>query len=412
MHVEALFGDGSLRPIWPHADALITNECPGLRCGGKYADVVALSNGDPTALRPYIDEETRRRVAAMAPPVTETALVFGANGFLGAHLIGRLTRDAAVEVVYAMVRPTEEESALERLQRTFDQYEIAVDTDKIRIVEGTPTAFRFGLDKGAYFDLAAGVGQIFNCASSTDYTESYADLRDDWFVSVLRILEFSITSTRKHLTYVGSIGAHLYQKPEDFRRPDSWWYSGYAQMKWVNATLLGWLSMSDTYSVTLCEAPYILGSTELGRDPGRVYSFWRIIELAIAAGAIWDGPGMNYVPVDVMCDVMAGNALRSHPLTRLLPSNPTGYGHDLYAELLGLDLVSWDEFKERVSSRISPRFAETMLADNIDQLMRLVHKPEAILPVDHDISWCDHRRLFELYFEKAQLKTLTPAVAH
>lgn len=73
MHVEALFGDGSLRPVWPHADALITSECPGLRFAGKYADVVALSNGDPTALRPFVDEDTRRRVASMAPPRTDTA---------------------------------------------------------------------------------------------------------------------------------------------------------------------------------------------------------------------------------------------------------------------------------------------------------------------------------------------------
>ena len=408
MNVEQMWREGSLRPLWPHADALITNECPGLRFNGKYADVVALSTGDPTALRPQIDEETRRRVAAMPPPRLDTALVLGANGFLGAHLIGRLTSDPLVETVWAMVRPTEEETAQERLQRTFDRYEITVDSSKIRIVEGTPTAFRFGLDKASYFDLAAGVGQIFNCASSTDYTESYVDLREDWFVSVLRILEFSITSTRKHLTYVGSIGGHLYQKPEDFRRPDSWWYSGYAQMKWVNAALLGWLSHTDTYSVTVCEAPYILGRTDLGLDPGRAYSFWRIIELAIAVEAIWDGPGMNYVPVDVITEVMASNALRTHPMTRLLPSNPTGYGHDLYADLLSLDLVSWEEFVQRVSDRISPKFAKTMLSENIDNLMRLVHKPEAIFPLDHDTSWCDHRRLFELYFDKAELKTLSP----
>lgn len=408
MYFDELLGDGSLRPKWPHADALITSECPGLRFDGKYADIVALSNGDPTALRPYIDEQTRRRVAEMPPPRTDTAMVFGANGFLGAHLIGRLTRDSRVETVWAVVRPTEEETAEERLQRTFDMYSIEVDARKIRIVEGTPTKFRFGLDKQRYFELAADVGQVFNCASSTDYTESYVELREDWFISVLRILEFTVVSARKHLTYVGSIGGHLYQRPDDFRRPDSWWYSGYAQMKWVNAALLGWLSVSDTYSVTLCEAPYILGSTELGLDPGRAYSFWRIVEVAIACGAIWDGPGMNYVPVDVICDVMAGNALHSHPLARLLPSNTTGYGHDLYAELLGLDLVSWEEFVDRVSVRISPKFAETMLADNIDKLMRLVHKPEAIFPVDHDSSWCDHRKLFELYFRKAELKTLTP----
>ena len=47
-----------------------------------------------------------------------------------------------------------------------------------------------------------------------------------------------------------------------------------------------------------------------------------------------------------------------------------------------------------------------MLGDNIDILMRKVHKPEAILPADHDASWCDHRRLFELYFSTVKLKDM------
>ncbi len=409
MNDVSTFSDELSRPRWPYTDTVITPECKGLRFGGRYADVAALSAGDPTLLRPHIDDDTRRRVAAMPASRHRTALVFGANGFVGAHMAGRLSREASIETAWAVVRPTAEQTGRERLQETLDRYQIDVDSAKLQIVEGTPTQRRFGLNNAEYFDLAHNVGYVFNCASSTDYTEGYLDLRNDWFISLLRILEFSVTSARKHLTYVGSIGAHLYQKPDDFRRPDSWWYSGYAQMKWINATLLGWLSRSDTYSVTLCEAPYVLGSTDNGLDPGRVYTFWRIVELAIAVGAIWDGPGMNYVPVDVLCDVMTTNALAGTPQARLLPSNPETYGHDLYAELLGLDLVGWDEFVERVTSRISPRFAETMLSDNIDELMRLVHKPETIFPPGYDTSWCDNRRLFQLYFEKAQLRTAIPA---
>ncbi len=408
MDDKLAFGDELSRPRWPYSDALITAESRGLRFGGRYADVVALSTGDPAALRPCIDDETRRRVAAMPSTRKPNALVFGANGFVGAHLVGRLSRDPSIDVVRAVVRPKGDESAYDRLQRTLAHYEIDVDTAKLRIVEGTPTQRRFGLSSARYRELAEEIGQVFNCASSTDYTDSYLELRNDWFLSLLRMLEFSITSCRKHVTYVGSIGSHLYQKPDDFRRGDSWWYSGYAQMKWVNATLLGWLARSDTYSITLCEAPYILGSTDRGLDPGRVYTFWRIIELALAVGAIWDGPGMNYIPVDVMCEVLTTNALQEHPQPRLLPSNPHGYGHDLYAELLGLELVAWDQFVDRVSSRISPKFADTMLSDNIDKLMRLVHKSEVIFPPGYDTSWCDNRRLFKLYFEKAQLKTAAP----
>lgn len=83
----------------------------------------------------------------------------------------RLTRDSRVETVWAVVHPTEEETAEERLQRTFDAYSIVVDARKIRIVEGTPAKFRFGLGKEGRFELAADVGQVFNGGSSTEYTE-------------------------------------------------------------------------------------------------------------------------------------------------------------------------------------------------------------------------------------------------
>jgi hypothetical protein len=46
----------SLRPVWPHADALTTRDCRSLRFAGKYADVVALSTGDPTALLLYAND--------------------------------------------------------------------------------------------------------------------------------------------------------------------------------------------------------------------------------------------------------------------------------------------------------------------------------------------------------------------
>ncbi|MCM4084252.1 hypothetical protein [Paractinoplanes hotanensis] len=46
----------------------------------------------------------------------------------------------------------------------------------------------------------------------------------------MRTLRPATERRRKHVTHLGSLGAHLYAEPGDFGRPDSWWYSGYAQM--------------------------------------------------------------------------------------------------------------------------------------------------------------------------------------
>jgi alkanesulfonate monooxygenase SsuD/methylene tetrahydromethanopterin reductase-like flavin-dependent oxidoreductase (luciferase family) len=115
----------SLRPVWPHADALITRDCRSLRFAGKYADVVALSTGDPTALRPTIDAATRRRVATRCP-----------------------NRDATR---HCCCTPT--------------------------ISWRSPARF-FGLDREGYTALADTIGPICTCPNSTDYLSTYVDLRD------------------------------------------------------------------------------------------------------------------------------------------------------------------------------------------------------------------------------------------
>lgn len=288
----------------------LTGDAPSLLFSRKYADVAALSAGDHELLRPIVDPSTAEQVRSMAPPADEIALVFGANGFVGAHLVAELSLRPGITTVYAGVRSAGDSSAAERFEETVAQYSITgIDLAKIVVIEAVPTRTNFGLDEDTYLRLRGTVDQVFNSASSTDYDSSYLELRQDWFVSLLRVVQFTLEDRRKHLTYMGSIGAFIYTSPEDFLRPDSWWYSGYCQMKWINGQLLGWLARDGVASVTLVESPYVLGSTTVGKDPGRVYSFWRAIELANSVGAMWDGPGMNYAPVDVLARVLADNAL-------------------------------------------------------------------------------------------------------
>lgn len=391
---------------------LVAEDCQSLKFAGKYADVEALNSGEVQLMQPVIDKLTRSRVAAMAPPSREVAFVFGANGFVGAHLVARLVREPGIERVIAAARPSATQTVQQRFAQTLHDYRIGeIDRSKIDLVEATPTQTYFGLPLRQYQALRADVDLIFNCASSTDYSASYLELRDDWVKSLLRVLQFSIDAKRKHLTYIGSVGAYFYRKPADFRRPDSWWYSGYAQMKWVNGQLLRWLARDDTFSVTLCESPYVLGATDVGLDPGRHYSWWRIIEIARSVGLIWQGPGMNYVPVDVLVDVLTQNASADSPMHRVLPCNPDPYSNELIAELLGVDVVHWSEFMGAVSERISVRHARTVLSANIDELVRIVNAPGALLPVGYDTSWCDNRRLYAMYLKNIAFRDVRRTVA-
>ena len=370
--------------------------CTHLLFSSKFPDVQALNQGEAAHLRPL-----RRAGAQRQRPQADrrVAMVIGGNGFIGAHLIGRLSTDPGIDRVYALVRPTADATALARLQDTIARYRIDANWTKIHVLGAAATERRLGLSLADHDRLANEVGSVFSCASSTDYDVGYLKLRDDWFLGLLKTIEFCLEGATKHLTYLGSVGGRLYQDAEDFRRPDSWWYSGYCQLTWVNAALIEWLHRDRVLPVTLCEAPYILGSTQLGLDPGTHYSWWRGLEIAKNIGAIWDSEGINYCPVDILVETLVGNALRSEPLALLRPSNTRPYHTSLLAELLDCRVLPWAEFSALAIERVGRRRAGKLLSTDPTQAVKLVNLP-AVFPPGIGDGWCDNRRLFSLFISR------------
>jgi len=384
---------------------LLSDDCPSLRFNGKFADLVALNTGNALALRPVLDEEARTRLDRLPGHGTDTALVVGGNGFVGAHMVARLSRDPRVRTVLATVRASNGRDPRERLEDTLRKYQLTnLKAEKIEVLDATPVKHRFGLPAARYRDLAEEVDLVFGCASSTDYATPYLGMRDDWVEGLLRQVQFTTEGKRKHLTYIGALGSHFYRDPDDFRRPDSWWYSGYAQMKWVNATVLRWLARDHLLPVTLCDAPTVLGATDFGVDPGKIYSWWRGVEIARSLGLFWKGAGMCYVPVDILADALAVNALADRPLSYLLPRNPVPYDNELIADLLDLRLVDWPEFVAEASRQVSSiRVAPLVSADAV-ALVQIINEPPAVMPPGYDESWCDNRRLYELYLSNIRFR--------
>jgi nucleoside-diphosphate-sugar epimerase len=384
---------------------LLSDDCPSLWFNGKFADLEALNTGNAFALRPVLDEKVRARLDRLPRHGTGTALVVGGNGFIGAHMVARLSRDPRVHTVLAMVRAYNGRDPRQRLDETLRKYKLTnLNPEKIEVLDATPVKPRFGLPAARYRELAHDVDLMFNCACSTDYSVPYLGMRDDWFGGLLRLLQFATEGKRKHLAYVGSIGTYFYRSPADFRRPDSWWYSGYTQMKWVNGTLLRWLARDNLLSVTLCEAPHVLGATDFGVDPGKVYSWWRLVEIARSIGLFWNGPGMCYVPVDVLADALAVNAMADHPVSYLLPRNPVDYGNELLAGLMDLRLVDWPQFAAEAGRQVSRIRTSALLSENCEDLVRMTNEPPATMPPGYDESWCDNRRLFELYLSNIKFR--------
>jgi nucleoside-diphosphate-sugar epimerase len=382
--------------------SLLAPEFPSVRFAGKFSDIEALNRGDAEALRPTLETKAGSNWSSIQPPRERSALVIGGNGFVGAHLVAHLSMRPEIRKVWALAR-AHRMPPRDRLEATLRKYQVSdVDRSKIEVVEGTPTAPILGLPGAIHTELEETVDLVFNCASSTDYSVGYLDLRSDWVLSLLRLIEFCAHGKAKHLTYLGSIGRFFYQEAQDFARPDSWWYSGYAQMKWVNAQLLISLG-AQGLPVTLCDTPYVLGSTTIGLDPGRTYSMWRILELTKSLGTIWDGPGMNYVPVDVLVESIVANSLSERPLTRILPRNVEPYHTSLWAAEMNIDVVPWRVFISEVEQR-APRVLDSLLSSDVDHLVRIVNGPAAVFPETYRFSWPTNQALFELYFSKIKFR--------
>ncbi|RMD97239.1 MAG: NAD-dependent epimerase/dehydratase family protein [Deltaproteobacteria bacterium] len=340
----------------------------------KFADIVALDRGDERFLRPLVPARLRECDLGSEPRERwgENVLVLGGNGFIGIHLIERLLRDPKVAQVTALVRPCRTSSPRSKIEAALRAYDLDAGiarNERFRIVAGFPMRKRFGLRAAQYRDLSEGVDTIIHAAGSTSYTASYLSLRPRWVLGMFHLLHFALDRRVKQLCYVGSTIAHLYREREDFQRPDSWWFSGYAQMKWVIQGMLRHLQGMGM-RISVCEAPYVLGGIEGARDPGLHYSFWRMALLVKRLGVMWPGKFPAFVPVDLLVEALVRNIghARLEPLIRpIFPGNPTMA--DL-SGVFGCRVVPWEDFMKRLKRVVNRRYLRMFPPDMLELIER------------------------------------------
>jgi pyrroloquinoline quinone (PQQ) biosynthesis protein C len=376
----------------------------------RYADLVAFDRGDPSSLELVLDDAARQHLTE-SPNRKDWGrhvLVFGGNGFVGCHLVHQLLRDPRVGRVTALVRSRSDASPNQRILRMWLKYELSpgsVDLSKLTVLEGSMCAPRFGLSEERYKSLAEEIDTVFQAAGTTDYVPTYLDLRNEWVLGLLGVLQFCFHRKMKQIVYIGSTIAHLYKSPEDFRRPDSWWYSGYTQMKWVNQHMIASLQRAGMRAV-ICEAPYILGSTTVGRDPGFVYSWWRGISMAAVMQIAWDGEFPDFSPVDFFVETTVENALAANPKPILRPMAPWRVKMSELAPLLNCKLVSWDEFYSAVKRYANADQLRMVPDDGPDIVSKT--RVEPIYPAGIDVTRLPKPRvLAELYLDKLNLLSTT-----
>lgn len=384
----------------PHYDPFRSPSLPG-----RFADILALDALDPSHLQLQFDDEARRRLRESSPSGRwgRDVLVLGGNGFVGCHLVHRLLADKRVRRVRTLVRARHGIDPRERVLKSWDKYELpqaSVELDRLTVLDGSPVVKRFGLPANDYNALASEVDAVFDCVGSIDYLRPYLDLRTDWVLELLGVLQFALDQRVKQVTYLGSVIAHLCENNVSIARSDTRWGAGYAQVKWVNHALITSAASAGMPAI-LCEAPHVFGSTTVGRDPAMQYGFWKILKLATMLRLSWDGVFPDFAPVDVLVDAMVDNALGAHPLPMIRPLAPWRIRTADMAPLAGCRVVTWEAFLAEVTKFASPGEMQ-ILADAPEIIEQTNTQP--VYPPGYDLSrFPEPQVLAELYLRQLEL---------
>ena len=376
------------------------------RMRSKFADVVALDSGDSSYLDLEFDAETQAKLDAMKDREHwgAVSLVFGGTGFVGCHLIHELLRDKRTERVYAIVRNRDGVMPEERIfkqWRAFELDENEVDKSKLTVLTGTLADKDFLLPQDQFRTLADKVDTVFQVAGDTDYTPGYIETRQEWVLGMLGIIQFCFDGQAKQMCFVGSTIVSLYTQPEDFRTKDTWWRSGYAQMKWVNQNLVSGLYERGMRAQVI-EAPYVLGSTTKGRDPGYHYTFWRVIAIGKALKLAPEGEMPAISPVDLLVDAMILNAFAKDPLPLIRPIYPRHTMVEELAELLGCRVVGYEEGMDKLTNYATPSQLRMFPPDGLKMIAS--GNKQWIYPPGFDMSKIPpFFELAKFYLEKMKL---------
>lgn len=174
-----------------------------------------------------------------------TVLLTGANGFLGAHLIGELLA-AGTPTLFCPVRAASDDQARARVHAATARYalESVLDDARVRIFAADVGQPAFGLPSARFAELARAVSVVVHAAADLNWSAPYEALRASNVGATETMLRFACTATRKRLHFVSSAAACYSTHArgcviEDDTVPVlEGIHLGYAQSKWAAERLV------------------------------------------------------------------------------------------------------------------------------------------------------------------------------
>ncbi|WP_327116562.1 amino acid adenylation domain-containing protein [Nocardia sp. NBC_01730] len=270
------------------------------------------------------------------PPQTREALVTGATGFLGPHLVKQLLEQTSARIT-CLVRAHDNDHARGRLLDALTRAGIAkADWDpRVTAVAADLTRPRLGLSAAHWDQLADRVDDIYHCAAEVHSLHPYQRLAPANVEGTRELIQLAADVRPSRLHYISTdavFDAHGYHRhrtiheDQPLAHHDSIYGGGYAETKWVAETLV-----ADARSQGLLVAIYrpgaLLGSTD--GDAGQPGDFLiRFLRGIIALGVCPDlDATIDLVPVDYAAELVVAlsQAEPAHRTFHLTHPDPITY---------------------------------------------------------------------------------------
>lgn len=131
-------------------------------------------------------------------PKTETVVLTGVTGGLGAHLLSQLVRDPTVSKVWALVRASSEHAALERTLQSLSSRGISLSVEEIRKIIAVPSDLSkpdFGLGASKIVQLRSSLTLVIHSAWAVNFNISVESFEDQHIKAVPNFINLCQSTT-------------------------------------------------------------------------------------------------------------------------------------------------------------------------------------------------------------------------
>lgn len=252
--------------------------------------------------------------------LARSVLLTGGTGFLGSFILRQLLQDETIDVVYCLVRATDNAEAASRLQNSMEERQLWDDefASRLQVFAGDTSLHHMGLDDDDFAMLGTGVDMVVHCAAAVNLVYPYEGLRSANVQGTRNIIEFALYGRVKKLAYVstdavvpdGVKGCREDADMMQYAKTLAESANGYSQTKWVAEMLVAHARERGLPAIVF--RPGNMGGVGKVWNPSDINLL--VIQGCIATGSTPDVDGwiMEMTPVDfaasAMVEIMKDNS--------------------------------------------------------------------------------------------------------